>query len=118
MDAGRRVRISRQADRREITDPLSLPEGAHLRLDPGLDLARLHLPHFTMLIAEAAQKYGIIVGETGPNVSFYGQDPTPTGKNPYRGPTGYFEGHQPNELLASFPWSHVQLLKMDLHGHA
>lgn len=94
----------------------SLPEGAHLRLEPGLDLASLHLPHFTLMLAEAAQKYGIVVRDTAPNLAFYGQDPTPTGANPYTGPHGYYEGKSPPQLLALFPWSHLQLLKMELHG--
>jgi hypothetical protein len=98
------------------SSPLSLPEGAHLRLDPNLDLAALHLPRLTLMIAEAAQRYGIVVRDYTANVSFYAQDPTPTGTNPYAGPHGYFEGKTPAQLLASFPWSYLQLLKMELHG--
>ena len=95
---------------------LALPEGAHLRLDPRLDLAKLHLPRLTRMMAEAAQRYGIYVRDGAPVVAFYGQDPTPTGTNPYIGPHGYFEGKEPRELLAAFPWRHLQLLKMDLHA--
>jgi hypothetical protein len=99
------------------TEPLSLPEGAHLRLDPNLDLAALHLPRLTLMMAEAAQRYGIFVRDKGPSVSFFAQDPTPTGTNPYSGPHGYFEGKTiTQQILASFPWSHLQLLKMELHG--
>jgi hypothetical protein len=97
------------------SSPLSLPEGAHLRLDPRLDLAALHLPHLTLMIAEAAQRYGIFVRDTTGQVTFYAQDPTPTGTNPYSGANGFFEGEEPPHLLASFPWSHLQLLKMKLH---
>jgi hypothetical protein len=99
----------------QSTDPLSLPEGAHLRLDPHLDLAALHLPRLTLMIAEAAQRYGIFVRDKTASVTFYAQDPISTGTEPYAGPDGYFEGKTPAELLASFPWSHLQLLKMDLH---
>jgi hypothetical protein len=99
------------------SSPLSLPEGAHLRLNPNLDLAALHLPHLPLMIAEAAQRYGIFVCIRGPNIGFYAQDPTPTGTNPYAGPNGYFEGHTPEQLLASFPWNQLQLLKMELHGN-
>jgi hypothetical protein len=99
------------------TAPLSLPEGAHLRLDPSLDLASLHLPRLTLMIAEAAQRYGIIVRDDAPStISFFAQDPIPTGTNPYSGPSGFFEGKLPNQLLASFPWNHLQLLKMSLHS--
>jgi len=100
------------------TEPLSLPEGAHLRLDPNLDLASLHLPRLTLMIAEAAQRYGIFVRDKAANVAFVAQDPTPTGTNPYTGPHGYFEGKSPAQLLASFPWSHLQLLKMELHSES
>ena len=93
----------------------SLPEGAHLRLKPTLNLAALKLPHFTLMLAEAAQKYGIFVSDTAANVALYAQDPTPTGSNPYTGASGYFEGKSPSQLLASFPWSDLQLMKMELH---
>jgi hypothetical protein len=94
---------------------LSLPEGARLRLDPSLDLAPLHLPRLTLMIAQAAQRYGIYIRDGSPNVGFYGQDPTPTGTNPYIGPTGYFQGKSPSQLFGSFPWNHLELLKMSLH---
>jgi hypothetical protein len=98
-------------------EPLSLPEGAHLRLDPSLDLAALHLPRLTLMMAEAAQRYGIVVRDTAANVTFYAQDPTPTGTDPYTGAEGFFEGKSPEQLLTSFPWSHLELLKMELHGN-
>jgi hypothetical protein len=97
------------------TEPFSLPEGAHLRLDPNLNLASLHLPHLMLMMAEAAQRYGIFVRDRSANITFYAQDPTPTGTNPYIGPHGYFEGKCQCQLLTAFPWSHLQLLKMELH---
>jgi hypothetical protein len=100
----------------KIADPLSLPEGAHLRLNPSLNLETLHLPRLTLMIAEAAQRYGIFITDGAGNVTFYAQDPIPTGTEPYAGPGGYFEGKYPNELLASFPWSQLELLKMELHS--
>lgn len=85
-------------------------------LDPKLDLAALHLPRLTLMIAEAAQRYGIFIRDRAGSVAFYAQDPTPTGTNPYQGPHGYFEGRAPSQLLVSFPWSHLELLRMDLHN--
>ncbi len=99
----------------EDASPSSLPEGAQLRLDPGLNLAALHLPPLTRMIAEAAQRYGIFVRDKAANVTFYAQDPASTESNPYAGPEGYFEGRYPNQLLTSFPWGHLQLLPMELH---
>ncbi|HXV06343.1 MAG TPA: hypothetical protein VFP23_10615, partial [Solirubrobacterales bacterium] len=97
------------------TGPSALPEGAHLRLDPNLDLASLHLPRLTWMIASAAQRYGIFVRDRARVAHFFAQDPTPLRGDPYSGPNGYFEGRSPGELLASFPWSHLQVLPMKLH---
>jgi hypothetical protein len=96
-------------------DPLALPEGAHLRLDPRLDLDTLHLAPATLALARAAQRYGIIVTDRSPVVALYAEDPTPTGSNPYTAPGGLFEGRDPRGVLASFPWSSLQLLQMTLH---
>jgi hypothetical protein len=98
-------------------DPLALPEGAHLRLDPKLDLTALHLPRLTLLMARAAKRYGIFVINGSKNVAFQAQDPTPTGSDPYRGPDGFFEGSYPRELLSRFPWERLRLLKMELHPY-
>jgi hypothetical protein len=100
----------------DSSSELALPEGAHLRLDPELDLAELDLPPLTLAIARAAQRYGIVVRDQAPVVKFFSQPPLPGAKNPYAGPGGYFEGHSPGELLSTFPWRHLQVLKMDLDG--
>jgi hypothetical protein len=97
------------------TDSLSLPEGAHLRLDPSLDLEKLKLPPLTLMIARAAQRYGIFVRDRAKVIHFFAEDPTNLPSNPYLGKSGYFEGQSPAKLLSSFPWSHLQLLRMDLH---
>jgi hypothetical protein len=99
------------------TDPLSLPEGAHLRLDPNLDIAGLGLPRMTRMLAEAAQRFGIFIRDGAQNVAFQAQDPVTAGGDPYLGLSGYFEGSYPRELLSSFPWEHLQLLKMELHPY-
>jgi hypothetical protein len=97
------------------SDPTAIPEGARFRLDPRLNIDALHLPRLTKMMAVAAQRYGIIVrDQTAHAVAFFGEDPTPSGTNPYAGAKGYFEGKPPNELLRDFPWEHLQLLRMDL----
>jgi hypothetical protein len=103
------------AQRSDGTDPSprAIPEGARLRIDPRLDLARLELPRQTRMMAEAAQRYGMIVRDrTGHAIAFYGEDPAPTGNDPY---PALYDQQFPNELLAQFPWDHVQLLEMHLH---
>lgn len=97
------------------TSPLALPEGARLRLDPSLDLGKLKLPPLTLMIARAAQRYGIFVRDRAKVIHFFAEDPSSLAVNPYLGKTGYFEGRSPAQLLASFPWDRLQLLRMDLH---
>ncbi|MCW2988503.1 MAG: hypothetical protein JWM24_1441 [Solirubrobacterales bacterium] len=97
------------------TSPLALPEGAHLRLDPSLNLEALHLPPPTLMLARAAQRYGIFLRDRSKIIHFFAQDPSSLAVNPYLGESGYFEGRTPAQLLASFPWGHLQLLGMDLH---
>jgi hypothetical protein len=86
---------------------VGIPEGTHFRLDPRLNIASLHLPPLVRMIAEAAQRYGIIVRDKSGSVSFYGQDPVNLKPNPWG---NAFAGQYPNNLLRSFPWSHLQAL--------
>jgi len=96
------------------TDPQSLPEGTRLRLDPSLNLAKLKMPPLTRMIARAAQRYGIIVRDQSPVIAFVQQDPTGDPAFLALGPklTG---GLYASQLLASFPWRHLQVMRMDLH---
>jgi hypothetical protein len=104
------------AQRSDGTGTLSdLPEGARLRLDPSLDIASLNLPPLTTMIAEAAQRYGIVVRDrTHHGAAFFGEDPTPTGTDPYHGTSGFFGGMMPDEVLADFPWARLQVVRMHL----
>jgi hypothetical protein len=104
----------------------AIPEGAHLRLDPRLDLSRLNLPPLVRMMAVAVQRYGMVVrDQTHHAVGFFIEDPRPSGSIPLfygsnglPSPTGFFEGRYPGPLLASFPWSSLQVLKMHLHANA
>jgi hypothetical protein len=93
--------------------PTAIPEGARFRIDPRLDLSKRTMPRETRVIALAAQRYGIIVNnQTGGGLSFWAEDPTRFGINAR---TAFFEGQYPTAYLRSFPWDHLQLLKMHLH---
>ena len=95
-----------------IDSPDAIPEGARLRLDPNLNITSLHLPPFTRLIVEAAQRYGIVVRDTAGVVSFIAEDPADKNFTVFR---RLAQGLYPNRLLAQFPWSHLQVVKMNLH---
>ncbi|MGN6190019.1 MAG: hypothetical protein ACTHOE_14085 [Conexibacter sp.] len=109
---GTRARLFRWPAQRtdgRSTDLTSIPEGARLRLDPTLDVAALHLPPVTEAIALAAQRYGILVRDTAPNIAFYAE--APTAADPYLGADGLFGGSRADQLLARFPWSRLQVVR-------
>jgi hypothetical protein len=101
-----------------------IPEGAHLRLDPGLDIPALHLPKFVEMMAEAAQTYGIIVrDQTKWAIGFWIQNPAAAGStNQFYtadgdpNPAGPFQGRWPNQMMGYFPWSSLEVLRMSGPG--
>jgi hypothetical protein len=105
--------FSRPARRSDGSSPCpnSVPEGARFRLDPSLDLDALGLPGPVKAMARAAQRYGIYVRDKSSTFVFYAQNPLTLGFDPY---PALFGGMAPWDLLRSFPWDHLQLLRMDL----
>jgi hypothetical protein len=89
------------------TGPYAIPEGSRFRLDPSLDVGKLGLSHVATMIARAAQRYGIVVRDGSDLVTFYGEDPAPTGTNPW---PGWLGGKSPADALAGFPWDKLQVL--------
>ena len=93
------------------TCPDSVPEGARFRLDPGLDIDALGLDPPVAAIARAAQTYGIVVRDQSAAVAFYARNPLALPGDPY---PELFGGKAPWDLLATFPWRHLRLMRMDL----
>ena len=96
------VRAPAQANRRDLSSPLR-SRGAHLRLDPSLDLSALGLPRLTLMIAEAAQRYGIMIRDNRQGAHLFAEDPRPTGAEPLCRRGGYFEGRTRGSCCPSFP---------------
>ncbi len=90
----------------------AIPEGARFRLPATLDIDALKLPPVTAAIAKAVQRYGMVLRDKSGSVSFYAEDPTPTGANPY---PGLFKTWT-NLLFAKFPWDRLQALRTDMRG--
>ena len=68
-----------------------MPEGAHLRLNPRLNIAAMHLPKIVEMIALAAQRYGIIVrDQSHADIGFFAEDPTQYGAKPYTASDPYY----------------------------
>jgi hypothetical protein len=109
-------------------NPGCVPEGAHFRLDPNLNLASLNLPPFDYMVAVAAQKYGMVLDNRTSGVAVYEENPAAFqaqyGYNPYYGPQnvpgspGALYDTWPCPEIMQFPWSHLQLLKMNLRTAA
>lgn len=89
----------------------AIPEGTRFRLNARLDIAALHLPPVVRILAEAVQRYGMIVRDHAGAVALFGQDPTPLGKNPYYGAHGLFDGLSPATIMRDFPWKYVQAVR-------
>jgi hypothetical protein len=88
--------------------PSAIPEGTRFRLDPTLNIARLSLPPLVRMMAHAAQRYGVVVRDTSGVVGFFGEDPTPTGGDPWAS----IVANQPLwQMMSSFPWAHLEALQ-------
>ncbi|GAB2598263.1 hypothetical protein Aab01nite_74180 [Paractinoplanes abujensis] len=61
----------------------ALPQGARVQLDPTLDLDQLRLTAYERTIAEALQRYGMFLGDTGGALALYAVSPQSFTTNPY-----------------------------------
>jgi hypothetical protein len=91
--------------------PSALPEGARFRIDPKLHLRALHLSPLALMMARAAQRYGMIIRDGSSRISVYGQAPAGGRLGPYR---HLMRGREPYNVLDGFPWSRMQLIRMKL----
>jgi hypothetical protein len=90
------------------TAPDAIPMGTRFRLDPRVDIDRLGMTRTGRAIARAIQRYGMIVRDhADDSIVFYGEDPAPTGANPY---PRIFGGLRPDQALRGFPWHRLQVV--------
>ena len=82
--------------------PNAIPEGARFRLPEDIPMDPRWLP-LTRMLVEAVRDYGMILRDQAGAVVFYGEDPTPTGSDPYR-------DMKPTEAMEQFPWEKLQAL--------
>jgi hypothetical protein len=92
----------------------AIPEGARLRIDPRVDLDQLQMAPSVRTLAEAAQRYGIVVRDGAGAVTFFAEDPSPTGSNPFIGVDGLFGVRYIDQALRDFPWDRLQVLATDM----
>jgi hypothetical protein len=88
-----------------------VPEGTKIWLDPSVNLVSLHLSHVAYMIAAAAQKYGMVLDNSGGSLPVVQlEDPTQYGTNPYTAKGGLFGGLQSSQIFANFPWADMHVL--------
>jgi hypothetical protein len=87
-------------------DRNAIPEGAHIQLDPALNVDAQPWPAWEKIIAKALQIYGAYVSDTGGTMAIYGQSDMNPGNVrwssvgvPKNGPS-----------LANLPWSSFRVL--------
>jgi hypothetical protein len=91
----------------DFTTPDAIPEGTRFQLDPSVDIDRLDLPPLMKMVARAAQTHGIVVRDQSGAVVFEGEDPTPTGANPYE---PLLDGYSPGQAVDQFPWEKLRVV--------
>lgn len=96
-----------------VDDPAALPIGAHLQLDPNLDLNTLNLQPWERTIAEALQTYGMYCADTGFNISLSMLHGYSFQGDPYAGllPPEAYHGYA---FLNKIPASSFRVLKPPL----
>lgn len=89
-------------------DPNALPIGAHVQLDPSIDVSKLHLPRWEKVIAVALQQYGAYVIDTGGAVALYAES---TLDRPYN---AWWKAGVPSDSpsLSNMPWNAMRVLSM------
>lgn len=88
-----------------------IPEGCCFSLPSALDVPALGLPPLAEMMALASQEHGIIVRDSAPEVTFYGQEPlTPAEEEVWSTALG---GKWPNEVLEDFPFADLQVVDLE-----
>lgn len=98
-----------RGDGQSKNDPTSLPIGAHLVLDPTLDLAAIDLSPAEFAIAEALQRYGMILADTN------GGAPSLFAVHPQSYPTDPYKAIWGSEIyvgLSSIPFDRMKVLSL------
>jgi hypothetical protein len=85
----------------------ALPQGARVQLDPALDLNTLTLSPAEHTIAEALQRYGMYLGDTGGALALYAVSPHSFDTNPYT----ELLPDEPYVLLNKIPVNKFRVLK-------
>ena len=76
-----------------------------------LYLNYLDLHPLTRMMAEAAQKHGVIVRDFAGSTVFFGEDPTASGSDAWE---RAYDGTPPWQIAQQFPWARLEALPLEL----
>jgi hypothetical protein len=93
-------------------DPDALPIGAHVQLDPSINVDKLPIPRWQKIIAVALQHYGAYVVDTGGSVALYAESDL---DRPF---AAWSRAGVPADApsLADLPWGSMRVLSMTQCG--
>lgn len=89
-------------------DPNAMPIGAHVQLDPSVNVSALPIPAWERVIAVALQQYGAYVVDTGGSLAIYGQSNITRGYNAWA--KAGMSADSPG--LSNLPWGSMRVLSM------
>lgn len=88
-------------------------QGQRLRLDPSLDVTKLGLTPFGVMVARAAQRYGFIVADRAGAVSVITESGAATAQQTGANPWDVLLNGPDYNALGNFPWDKMQALPLD-----
>lgn len=91
------------------SDPNAPREGAHVQLDPSVDVSTLPIPAWAKVVARAMQAYGMYLRDTSGSLGVYAENPLGRGYNPWPSVLGIAAGND-FPSLAGIPWSHFRVI--------
>jgi hypothetical protein len=93
-------------------DGNALPMGAHVQLDPSINVSSLAIPGWQKVIAVALQQYGAYVVDTGGSLALSGESGAGRGYNAWA--RAGVPGDGPS--LGGLPWKSMRVLAMSSCG--
>lgn len=91
------------------SDPNAPREGAHLQLDPSVDVSSLAIPAWAKIVARAMQVYGMYLRDSSGSLGVYAENPLGRGYNPWPSVLGIAAGND-YPSITGIPWSKFRVI--------
>ena len=84
----------------------AIPAGERFKFPSTIQIDPSWSPLMKMMV-QAVRDYGLVIRDTAGSVTFYGEDPTQYGGDPYN---AYYGGKSLTDVMKEFPWSALEAL--------